>query len=282
MVTQTQMNPTPVAILKVPGATLYYEVRGSGPVLLMIPGGPTDAGVYVDIAGVLAGRYTVVTYDPRGNSRSALDGPPEDWRAELHADDARRLLSAVADGPAYVFGNSGGALVGLALAAGHPESVRVLVAHEPPAMELLPDREARRAAVQDVYDTYRREGVGPAMVKFLAAAGLDGPPPPPPGGMTPERAEGMARMGRNVDRFLAHGLRAISGYVPDVSALRAASTRVVVAGGQESRRLPAYEASAALAARLETTVVEFPGGHGGFGSHPAEFAEVLHRILGAR
>jgi pimeloyl-ACP methyl ester carboxylesterase len=278
----TQMKPVQVETLKVPGATLYYEVRGSGPVLLMIPGGPTDAGVYAEIAAVLAGRYTVVTYDPRGNSRSALDGPPEDWRPELHADDARRLLSAVADGPAHVFGNSGGALVGLALTAGHPESVRVLVAHEPPAMELLPDCEARRAAAQEIYDTYRREGVGPAMAKFLAAAGLEGPPPPPRGGVTPEMAEGMARMGKNVDRFLAHGLRAISAYVPDVSALRAASTRVVVAGGQESRRQPAYQASAVLAARMGTTVVDFPGGHGGFGRHPAEFAETLHRILRER
>jgi|GEM_PF-6184487 hypothetical protein len=29
--------------VKVPGATLYVEVRGVGPVLLCIPGGPTDA-----------------------------------------------------------------------------------------------------------------------------------------------------------------------------------------------------------------------------------------------
>ena len=28
------------ATLKVPGATLYYEVWGSGPLLLVIPGGP--------------------------------------------------------------------------------------------------------------------------------------------------------------------------------------------------------------------------------------------------
>jgi len=32
--------------LEVPGASLYYEVGGSGPVLLMMPGGPADAGAY--------------------------------------------------------------------------------------------------------------------------------------------------------------------------------------------------------------------------------------------
>jgi pimeloyl-ACP methyl ester carboxylesterase len=272
------MNPARVDTLKVPGASLYYEVRGSGPVLLMIPGGPADAGVFAGIAPILADRYTVVTYDPRGNSRSSFDGPLEDWRAEVHADDASRLLAAVGTGPAYVFGSSGGALVGLALVARHPEQVRTLIAHEPPAMELLPDREQRRAAAQEIYDTYRREGVGPAMAKFLAGAGLK-PAPPPQGEPTPEMAEMMGRMGRNVDLFVAHGIRQIGAYVPDTAALRQGSTRVVVAGGEASRGQPAYEASAVLADRLGTTVVHFPGDHGGFGSHPAAFAETLHKVL---
>src|SRR5919108_4494073 len=99
---------TTAKTLKVPGATLYYEVRGSGPVLLMIPGGPTDAGMFTGLADLLADRYTVVTYDPRGHSRSTLDGAPEDVAVDLHADDAARLLDAVSDGPAYVFGSSGG------------------------------------------------------------------------------------------------------------------------------------------------------------------------------
>src|SRR5688500_6400579 len=54
------------ATLNVPGATLYYEVWGSGPLLLVIPGGPQDAGVFSEIARALADRYTVVPYDPRG------------------------------------------------------------------------------------------------------------------------------------------------------------------------------------------------------------------------
>ena len=40
--------------MKVPGATLYYEVRGTGPVLLAIPGGPTDAGMFTALADQLA------------------------------------------------------------------------------------------------------------------------------------------------------------------------------------------------------------------------------------
>ena len=63
-------------ILDVPGATLHYEVRGGGPVLLLVCGGIYDAQGYADLADALADRYTVVTYDRRGNSRSPLTGPP--------------------------------------------------------------------------------------------------------------------------------------------------------------------------------------------------------------
>jgi hypothetical protein len=43
-------------ILKVPGAALYYEIRGSGPLLLLITGGPTDAGTFTDLSGRLSDR----------------------------------------------------------------------------------------------------------------------------------------------------------------------------------------------------------------------------------
>ena len=69
------MSPTmatKIETLKVPGANLYYEVRGSGPVLLMMPGGPADASAFRSIVGHLATHYTVVTYDPRGLSRTKL------------------------------------------------------------------------------------------------------------------------------------------------------------------------------------------------------------------
>src|SRR6266496_4251684 len=98
-----------ISMVKVPGARLYVEVRGTGPVLLCISGGPTDAGMFTDLAGRLADRYTVVGYDQRGHSRSALDAEPEDIPVALHADDAAAILGAVGDEPAYVYGNSGGA-----------------------------------------------------------------------------------------------------------------------------------------------------------------------------
>ena len=74
-------HPAKSSTLKVPGAKIYYEMQGSGPILLIIPGGPQDAGVFADVSRHLADRYTVVAYDPRGNSRSTFDGEPEELSA---------------------------------------------------------------------------------------------------------------------------------------------------------------------------------------------------------
>ncbi|MEU4332072.1 alpha/beta fold hydrolase [Nonomuraea dietziae] len=261
--------------LEVPGARLYYEVRGSGPVLLLIPGGPTDAGVFAGLAAALADRHTVVAYDPRGNSRSTLSELPGDDLLDLHADDAAALLALFGDEPADVMGSSGGALMGLTLAARHPKRVRTLVAHEPPVVELLPEAARQREISAEIYDTYVRHGVGPAMRRFTEVSGLGGTaeamPAPPP--------EAQEVMARNLDFFLAHTWRAFDGFTPDFDALRSGGARVVVGVGEGSEGQLAHRAALALAARLGAPPVVFPGDHGGFGARPEEFADLLHQVL---
>ena len=159
--------------LTVPGARLYYEVSGSGPVLLLIPGGMADAAGFAPLVSFLEDSYTVVRYDPRGISHSRLDGPGEDVPVEVHADDAQRLLKAIGDQPAFVLGHSGGAVIGLALVERHPELVQTYVAHEPPLVELLPEGDERRNDGQKIYDTYLKEGAGAAMEQFMSTAGMD-------------------------------------------------------------------------------------------------------------
>jgi pimeloyl-ACP methyl ester carboxylesterase len=143
----------PVAhTLDVPGARLYYERRGTGPLLLLI-GSPMDSTGFAGLAGALAGRRTVVTYDPRGIGNSSREDTGQDVTPEQQADDVHRLLAVLGGGPADVFGSSGGAVAGLALVTAYPGQVRTLVAHEPPVIEVLPDRARLRAGVQDIYDT---------------------------------------------------------------------------------------------------------------------------------
>jgi pimeloyl-ACP methyl ester carboxylesterase len=145
--------------VSVPGATLHCEVSGNGPFLLLVPGGGTDAAAFDGILPQLAEHYTVVSYDPRGSARSPYAGAPADDRIDQVAEDALAVLNSVgAVEPAYVFGSSNGAITALELLVRHPDRIRLLVAHEPPAMGLLPDATSALEFFHDVHDTYQRSG----------------------------------------------------------------------------------------------------------------------------
>ncbi len=269
--------------LKVPGASLYYEVQGSGPTLLMIPGGPADAASFAGIAAQLESHFTVVTYDPRGLSHSKLEGPLEGDRiVEIFADDAHRLLAAVTSQKAFVFGSSGGAVFALELAARHPEQIATVVAHEPPALAFMPEKEQRRAEMADIVETYRTAGLGPTMQKFMAHTGIrGGPPPAPQGEPTPEMIEARANTQRNMEFWFGSGyFGSIAAYEPDLEKLKSGKVRIVSAVGEESTGELANQGGLGLAEQLGLKAVVFPGAHGGHGSHSKEFAVKLQEVLG--
>jgi hypothetical protein len=83
----------------------------------------------------------------------------------------------------------------------------------------------------------------------------------------------------NLEFVLGRMGPALSGYLPDLAGLRAASTRTVVAVGDDSRGQVAYQAAVALAGRLGTEVVVFPGDHAGFVTHADAFAARLDEVL---
>ena len=278
--------------LEVPGAVLSYDIRSNDadtePVLLII-GSPMGADGFVTLAGHFTDR-TVVTYDPRGAWRSRrTDGAAESTPDE-HADDLHRLIDALDAGPVDVFASSGGAVNALALVAKHPEQVRTLVAHEPPASQQLPDREAVLAACDDIHQSYLRGGFGPAMAKFIALVSYQGPvpadyldqPAPDPAMFgLPTQDDGT----RN-DPLVGQNIVTCNYYQHDFDALRAAPTRVVIGVGTESGPMLAGRAAVAVAERLGTAPVTFPGGHDGFlgGEYgqtgkPDAFAATLREIL---
>ena len=266
--------------LEVPGARLYYERRGSGPLLLMI-GSPMDSTGFASLADALASEYTVVTYDPRGIGYSSREDAAADVTPEQQADDVYRLLSALDGGPAYYFGSSGGAVVGLALVTAHPDKIRTLVAHEPPVIELLPDREQVRSQIDDIYVTFRADGADSAMQKFMVQAGLGGAPgqqeeAPPSRQLT---AEQIDRMRASTEFFLAHLIRPTTNFRPDIGALQAAPARIVVGVGSASKGQLANRAAVALADRLGVAVADFPGDHGGFVAQPEQFGHALAEVL---
>jgi pimeloyl-ACP methyl ester carboxylesterase len=278
--------------LDVPGAVLHYDIRSNEtsalPVLLLI-GSPMDAAGFGTLAGHFTDR-TVVTYDPRGAARSHRTDDASPSTPDEHADDLHRLIAALDSGPVDVFASSGGAVNAMVLVARHPEQVRTLVAHEPPAAQVLPDREQALAACEDIHQTYERSGMGPAMAKFIALVGHKGPVP---ADFADQPAPNPADFGlptdddgsRN-DVLLGQNIVSCTHYQHDFAALRAASTRVVVAAGSASAGEMACRAAVAVAERLGTTAWSFPGDHGGFlgGEYgmtgdPDAFAATLRQVL---
>src|SRR5688572_26414267 len=263
------IEPT-TSSLDVPGATLTYDVRrndtSTDPILVMI-GSPMGAAGFGSLAALFTDR-TVVTYDPRGVERSPRTDAATVTTVEEQADDLSRLIAALGGGTVDILASSGGAVNGLALVERHPEQVRVLVAHEPPLASLVPDREMALAACRDVHETYLRSGSGVGMAKFIALVMHGGPitaeflaqpaPDPQMFGMSAEDD------GSRDDALLAHRMITTTHYEPDFDALRAASTRIVVAAGVESEGQLAHRGAEAVAERLGQQVTLFPSDHGGF------------------
>ena len=278
--------------LEVPGAVLTYDVRSSGtgdaPALLLI-GLPMGAAGFGTLSGYFTDR-TVVTYDPRGVERSRRTDGAATSTPEEHADDLHRLIAVLDAGPVDLFASSGGAVNALALVARHPEQVRILVAHEPPAATLLPDRESALAANRDIHETYQRSGLGPAMAKFVAIAShkgpipadyLDRPAPDPAMFGLPTEDDGSRD-----DPMVGQNIVSLTHFEPDFAALRAASTRIVLAAGAESEGELANRGAHAVAELLGATAVTFPDGHGGFlggeygqTGQPEPFAARLREVL---
>ncbi|MET7303378.1 alpha/beta hydrolase [Embleya sp. NPDC005575] len=262
--------------LAVPGADLYYEVRGSGPVLLLINGSNGDTGLFSALGERLADRHTVVAYDRRGNSRSRLTGPPGEQRIDEHADDAHRLLLALSSEPAAVFGTSSGATIGLDLLARHPEQIDLLIAHEPFVLGLLPEPKRWHERFDKVCELYRTDGVKAAMGELSALFGLAGPPEPTPDLPAPVR-ELIERVQANVHFNLSYELSSFARFEPDFTALRGAPLVPVVSN--EGAQTLLYRTTALLAERLGLPVVEFPTDHVGYALRPDEFAVALAEVL---
>jgi pimeloyl-ACP methyl ester carboxylesterase len=122
------------------GTTLYSEIRGAGPAVLLIHAGGEDAEEWRPIAERLSG-FTTITYDRRGTLRSGRNDCPGQGSAQ-HADDAAALLDALGLGDVLVFGGSAGGIVALRLALRYPGLIRRCLVFEPGYFRQVPGGEA--------------------------------------------------------------------------------------------------------------------------------------------
>jgi pimeloyl-ACP methyl ester carboxylesterase len=265
--------PTPVRekILN-EGAEIYCERRGNGPILLLVHGGMEDAGYYSSAADILADKFTVVSYDRRCNSRSSGDRSV-DMTVTQQARDAASIINAVGDGKALVVGRSGGAIIGLELAATMPEMINFLIVHEAPVIELLPksDSEKWRSFVYNIYKKSQREGSLAAQTEFMASL-ISVPDSPFPTDLND-------RLSGNIDFFFKHEFRAFFRYLPNIESIRKNNLHMVTAIGRDSDNAYYVQTTKALAVKLGCENIEFPGHHDLSLWMPKEFANAIQKTL---
>jgi pimeloyl-ACP methyl ester carboxylesterase len=281
-------------MLETPGAQIAYDVRGplptadGRPPLLMIAQ-PMDASGFGALASHFPDR-TVVTYDPRGLGRSTRSDARVDHSPTVQAEDVHAVIEALGAGPVDMFASSGGAVTAFALVTAHPDDVVTLVAHEPPLIPVLPDAAAAERARAGFRDAYEAKGAGAGMAAFIAMTSWQGEftdeyfaqPAADPAlfGMPTEDD------GSRDDPLLSDRSWAVSSYRPDVDALAAAPTRIVVAVGEESEGVFTGRAAVAMAELLGQQATVFPSHHGGFlggefgyAGQPEAFARKLRDVL---
>ena len=275
-------------------ADIVYDVRGPLPTAdgrqpLFMIAQPMDASGFATLASYFPDR-TVVTYDPRGLGRSVRKDGRVENTPTLQAVDVHAVIEALGVGPVEMFASSGGAVTALALVTAHPEDLTTLVAHEPPIIPVLPDAEAAERARAGFRDIYEAKGTGAGMAAFIAMTSWRGeftgeyfaqPAPDPAQFGMPTEDDG-----RRDDPLLSDRSWPITGYRPDVDALAAAPTRIVIAVGEESLGTFTGRAAVAIAELLGQQPTVFPSHHGGFlggdfgyAGQPEAFARKLHDVL---
>jgi pimeloyl-ACP methyl ester carboxylesterase len=254
------------------GAEIYCELHGDGPLLLLIHGAMEDAGFYSSAADILDEKFTVVSYDRRCNSRSS-GNRDADMTVAQQARDAASIIKANGVDKAIVVGRSGGAIIGLELAATRPELIDFLIVHEAPVIELLPEPKAQtwRTFVDEIYAKSQREGWQAAQTEFMASL-INVPDKPYP----PDLNE---RLSGNVNFFFGHEFKAFYKYLPNIESIRNHNVKMVTATGRDSDDAYYVQATKALASKLGCENVEFPGHHDVSFWMPEGFANAILSTL---
>ena len=281
-------------ILETAEVDIAYDVHGPLPTADALPplfmiGQPMDAGGFATLASYFPDR-TVITYDPRGLGRSRRKDGRVENAPTVQAADVHAVIGALGAGPVQMFASSGGAVAALALVAAHPEDVTILLAHEPPLIPVLPDAKAAERAQMGVRDAYQANGSNAGMAAFIAMTSWHGeftddyfarPAPDPAQFGMPTDDDGSRD-----DPLLSDRSWAVTAYYPDVGALIAAPTRIMIAVGEESAGTFTGRTAVATAELLGQQATVFPSHHGGFvggesgyAGQPAAFADRLRAVL---
>lgn len=232
------------------GTRLYVRESGTGPLLVLIHGGATDADFYKDTAEVLSQWFHVISYDRRGYVRSGC--PRSFWRhLDANAKDVVALIDAFSDdGTAYVVGHSLGGYVAMRTAQRFPEKIKKLLLHEP--------------AFQPLFGYLNNKGLPLLLFKDPEAT------------KEPTEEETKNVLPDAIASILFDGWALLTYLVP-LEALE--QLDVTIALGRSSEGTAIYNETLKLARQLGTIPMFFRGAHNGGYFYPEDFALKVKSIF---
>lgn len=266
------------------GDEIYFEVRGQGEPLLLIPGGGGDGWWYTPIAELLSDEYKVITYDRRANARSTMNFP-QNFEVSQQSRDAIAVLQAAGEESAFIFGNSSGAVIALDIAKTQPQAVRAVIVHEPPIATVHPNAKKWQRFFASVYLTAFQLGSGMGALRFALGVGL------------PLQASinGSKELNLHIEKhnevrisnsdtsdvLIKQELLPVTNYEPDIETIKKNGVKVFMANGKISVAKKRFYAETApiLAKKLGCEVVSFPGHHISFFDMPNEWASIMRDVL---
>lgn len=272
-------------VLSRPGVSIYYEIRGSGPPLFIVPAAHGTHLTHEELALRLSSQYTVIGFDRRGSLRSRFLSPPTKEQQQTllkdTVDDIVALIQHLSpDQPVLIYSISLGCMHALELLCTHPDLVREIIVHDPCIPCLLPKQsyEQVSAAFQSTVSIYKAHGPAAASETFVPV-------------VTSDEDRALLRDSPTHKKLLAlsilcfnflfeYELPVLLGYQVPFPVLKAYREKITLIRGELSSTPLTTEPITTLGAELGLPVKIVAGGHLPSATHPEAFTEELLRILG--
>jgi pimeloyl-ACP methyl ester carboxylesterase len=241
------------------GVKIYYEVAGSGPVVLLSHGYSASTRMWQGQIAPLKDAYTVITWDMRGHAQSDSPDDQSRYSEEATVDDMAAILAEVGAERAVIGGLSLGGYMSLAFYARRPALVRALMLFDcgpgyrnPKGREAWNETATRRA---EVFEAKGLESLGGSAEVRVSAH---------------RSAQGLANAARGM-------LAQFDSRVMDVLDKIAVPTLVLV-GSEDKPFLGATDYMASHIPGAQRVVIE-GAGHASNIDKPAAFNEAVLGFL---
>jgi pimeloyl-ACP methyl ester carboxylesterase len=133
------------------GIEMYYERKGSGEPLLLVPGLLFGAEHWRPQMDALAAGFDVIAVDLRGQYHTTTTDDQADYDMWNQAEDVHGLIQALGIAPTHYAGLSMGGFLGMRIALRHPEDLRDLVLIDTQAHSEDPEKVAQYDAFRKLY-----------------------------------------------------------------------------------------------------------------------------------